>query len=154
MNKNLQKVLIFIMMCVLALLIYKIVDIYAVFHSEVEANVELKNGVWNVTVNGTQNHLKDYKLPQGFLYVDCSWITEPGEYELEVQNYKLSNLNLVSVEPNTISVTISEKKQEEVSEENVDLEEDITSENSQTEEVENVSSENQLSETTNQEISE
>ena len=54
MNKNLQKVLIFVMMCVLALLIYKIVDIYAVFHSEVEANVELENGVWNITVNGTQ----------------------------------------------------------------------------------------------------
>lgn len=54
MNKNLQKVLIFVMMCVLALLIYKIIDIYAVFHSEVEANVELKNGVWNITVNGTQ----------------------------------------------------------------------------------------------------
>ena len=108
----------------------------------------------NVTVNGTQNYLKDYKLPQGMLYVDCSWITEPGEYELEVHNYKLSNLNLISVEPSTISVTISEKKQEEVSEENVDLGEDITSENSQTEEAENVSSENQLSETTNQEISE
>lgn len=54
MNKNLQKVLIFVMMCVFALLIYKIIDIYAVFHSEVEANVELKNGVWNITVNGTQ----------------------------------------------------------------------------------------------------
>lgn len=54
MNKNLQKVLILVIMCVLALLIYKIIDIYAVFHSEVEANVELKNGIWNITVNGTQ----------------------------------------------------------------------------------------------------
>ena len=54
MNKNLQKVLILVIMCVLALLIYKIIDIYAVFHSDVEANVQLKNGVWNITVNGTQ----------------------------------------------------------------------------------------------------
>lgn len=54
MNKNLQKVLIFVMMCIFALLIYKIIDIYAVFHSDVEANVQLKNGVWNITVNGTQ----------------------------------------------------------------------------------------------------
>ena len=54
MNKNLQKVLILVMMCVLALLIYKIINIYAVFHSEVGANVELKNGTWNITVNGTQ----------------------------------------------------------------------------------------------------
>lgn len=54
MNKNLQKVLVFVMMCIFALLIYKIIDIYAVFHSDVEANVQLKNGVWNITVNGTQ----------------------------------------------------------------------------------------------------
>lgn len=54
MNKNLQKVLILVIMCILALLIYKIIDIYAVFHSEVEANVKLENGVWNITVNGTQ----------------------------------------------------------------------------------------------------
>ena len=42
MNKNLQKVLILVIMCVFALLIYKIIDIYAVFHSEVEANVEVE----------------------------------------------------------------------------------------------------------------
>ena len=54
MNKNLQKVLFLLMMCVLALLIYKIIDIYAVFHSEVGANVKLENGIWNITVNGTQ----------------------------------------------------------------------------------------------------
>jgi len=54
MNKNLQKVLFLVMMCIFALLIYKIIDIYAVFHSEVEANVKLENGVWNITVNGTQ----------------------------------------------------------------------------------------------------
>ena len=53
-NKNLQKVLFLLMMCIFALLIYKIIDIYAVFHSEVEANVKLENGVWNITVNGTQ----------------------------------------------------------------------------------------------------
>ena len=54
MNKNLQKVLILVIMCVFALLIYKIIDIYAVFHSEMEANVKLENGIWNITVNGTQ----------------------------------------------------------------------------------------------------
>ena len=53
-NKNLKKVLFLLMMCILALLIYKIIDIYAVFHSEVEANVKLENGVWNITVNGTK----------------------------------------------------------------------------------------------------
>ena len=53
-NKNLQKVLFLLMMCVVILLIYKIIDIYAVFHSEVGANIQLVNGVWNISVNGTQ----------------------------------------------------------------------------------------------------
>lgn len=54
MNKNLKKVLFLLMMCILVLLIYKIIDTYAVFHSEVEANVKLENGVWNIKVNGTK----------------------------------------------------------------------------------------------------
>lgn len=54
MNKNMQKALIFVMMCIFAILIYKIIEIYAIFHSEVKANVQLENGVWNITVNGTQ----------------------------------------------------------------------------------------------------
>ena len=53
-NKNLKKVLFLLIMCTTILLIYKIIDIYAVFHSEMEANVKLENGVWNITVNGTQ----------------------------------------------------------------------------------------------------
>lgn len=53
-NKNLKKVLFLLIMCTTILLIYKIIDIYAVFHSEMEANVKLENGIWNITVNGTQ----------------------------------------------------------------------------------------------------
>ena len=53
MNKNFKKVLFLLMMSVFILLIYKIIDTYAVFHSEIEANVQLENGVWNITVNGT-----------------------------------------------------------------------------------------------------
>lgn len=53
-NKNLKKLLFLLIMCVIVLLIYKIIDIYAVFHSEVEANVKLQNGIWNITINGTQ----------------------------------------------------------------------------------------------------
>lgn len=54
MNKNFKKVFFLLMMCILALLIYKIIDIYAVFHSELEADVTLENGIWNITVNGTK----------------------------------------------------------------------------------------------------
>lgn len=53
MNKKLKKILILLMLGVLILLIYKAISIYAVFHSELEANVKLENGVWNIIVNGT-----------------------------------------------------------------------------------------------------
>ena len=53
MNKNIKKVFILLMMSVFILLIYKVIDIYAVFHSEVEANVQLEQGVWNIIINGT-----------------------------------------------------------------------------------------------------
>lgn len=53
-NKNLVKILFLLMMCIFILLIYKIIDIYALFHSEMEGNVELKNGIWNITVNGEE----------------------------------------------------------------------------------------------------
>ena len=51
-NKNLVKILFLLIMCIVILLIYKIIDIYALFHSEMEGNVQFKNGTWNITVNG------------------------------------------------------------------------------------------------------
>jgi len=51
-NKNLVKILFLLIMCIVILLIYKIIDIYALFHSEMEGNVEFKNGTWNITING------------------------------------------------------------------------------------------------------
>lgn len=53
-NKNLKKILFLLIVCVFVLLVYKIIQIYAVFYSEVEANVKLENGAWNITVNGTK----------------------------------------------------------------------------------------------------
>ena len=52
MNKNVKKVLFLLIICIFILLIYKIIDIYAVFHSEMNAYVKLENGIWNITVNG------------------------------------------------------------------------------------------------------
>lgn len=54
MSKNLRKSLILITMVICVFFIYKIINIYAVFQSESEANVKLENGVWNIKVNGTQ----------------------------------------------------------------------------------------------------
>lgn len=52
-NKNLKKILFLLIICVLILLIYEIIQIYAVFHSEVNANVVLENGIWNILINDT-----------------------------------------------------------------------------------------------------
>lgn len=51
-NKNLVKILFLLIMCIVILLIYKIINIYALFHSEMEGNVQFENGTWNITVNG------------------------------------------------------------------------------------------------------
>ena len=96
-----------------------------------------------VTVNGPENYLKDYKLPYGFLYVDCSAISEPGEYQIDIKNYRLSNLSLVSIEPSSLLVTITEKKPEtenetlddgQIDSENIDSENTSLESNTSTEE--------------------
>lgn len=51
-NKNIIIFLILLSMCVIAILVYKIISIYAVFHSNVGAKVEFRNGAWNIDVNG------------------------------------------------------------------------------------------------------
>lgn len=53
-NKNLKKILFLLIICIFVLLVYEIIQIYAVFHSELKANVKLENGAWNITVNGTK----------------------------------------------------------------------------------------------------
>lgn len=51
-NKNIIIFLVLLSMCVIAILVYKIISIYAVFHSNVGAKVEFRNGAWNIDVNG------------------------------------------------------------------------------------------------------
>lgn len=66
-NKNFIKILFLLIMCILILLIYKIINIYAVFQSKVEANVEFKSGMWNITINGeeiTTGVKKDFVIDQ------------------------------------------------------------------------------------------
>lgn len=53
-EKNLKKFLILAIMCIVIILIYEIIHIYAIFYSETEGNVKLKNGIWNIDVNGTE----------------------------------------------------------------------------------------------------
>lgn len=51
-NKNIIIFLFLLSMCVIAILVYKIISIYAVFHSNVGAKAEFRNGAWNIDVNG------------------------------------------------------------------------------------------------------
>lgn len=52
-KNNAKKGFIFVCLCIVLLLIYGIVRIYALFHSELYAKVKLKNGTWNILVNST-----------------------------------------------------------------------------------------------------
>lgn len=52
--KNKKKFFILIISIIVIILIYEIIHIYAVFYSELEANVKFTNGTWNINVNGTQ----------------------------------------------------------------------------------------------------
>ena len=47
-NKKVISFLVLLSICILALLIYKLISIYAIFQSNVEAGVKFKNGVWNI----------------------------------------------------------------------------------------------------------
>ena len=110
---------------------------------DLEATYTVKKA--NITVKGTQNYLANYKLPYGVLYVDCSAITEPGEYNLEIKTHKLNNLTPVSIEPKNIAITITEKPIEPVNEETETLEnqEEINNqESSENESQENLTNEN------------
>lgn len=54
-NKNNKKIIkIFVYICILLILIYGVIHIYAIFYSEVIGNVELENGTWNIIVNNTE----------------------------------------------------------------------------------------------------
>lgn len=53
-KKNMKKIMILVCMCMIFILIYETIRIYAVFHSEVTGNVQFENGTWNIIINGTE----------------------------------------------------------------------------------------------------
>ena len=55
MNKqNKKKIIILACICSMLILIYETIHIYAIFYSEVTRNVQLRNGTWNIVINGTE----------------------------------------------------------------------------------------------------
>ena len=53
MNKLIKRLLLLILVLVIALLIYKLIEIYAIFQSETNADLELKKAAWHIVINGT-----------------------------------------------------------------------------------------------------
>jgi len=53
-QSNIRKILIVACIVVTIFLIYEIIHIYALLHSETSGTVSFQNGVWNIYVNGTQ----------------------------------------------------------------------------------------------------
>lgn len=53
-QKNKKKLLIFLCLCIIAVLIYSTIHIYGIFYSEVMGNIQIENGTWNIIVNGTE----------------------------------------------------------------------------------------------------
>ena len=53
-NKNIKKLLWLFMCIIIAVIVYEIIHIYAVFYSEMSGNVQFENGKWNIYVNGTE----------------------------------------------------------------------------------------------------
>lgn len=79
-NKNVIKILFLLSMCILGLLIYKIIDIYAVFQSEVKADIQIKNGIWNIIINGEKISTgvqKDFIIDQ--ITLNKNDYTKPGK---------------------------------------------------------------------------
>lgn len=117
-DKNMKNILILICMCVILVLVYEIIHIYAVFHSEVSGNVQLKKGVWSIVVNGTDiakgvetsfvidkistqssEHVKSEKLAPGLsgsfeISINPQNTDVSVKYEITLSQEGLTNSNL------------------------------------------------------------
>ena len=53
-KQNKKKIIILACICSMLILIYETIHIYAIFYSEVTGNVQLRNGTWNIVINGKE----------------------------------------------------------------------------------------------------
>ena len=53
-NKILISLIVFVIICIILLIVYEIIHIYAVFQSDVSGDVSFTNGVWHILVNETE----------------------------------------------------------------------------------------------------
>ena len=53
-KQNKKKIIILACICSMLILIYETIHIYAILYSEVTGDVQLRNGAWNIVINGTE----------------------------------------------------------------------------------------------------
>ncbi|MDR1588519.1 MAG: hypothetical protein LBS57_13780 [Treponema sp.] len=86
-------------------------EIPIVFHGiigHLEAVPDIKTG--SVRLEGNQALLDQFVLPPEFLSVDCSFITEPGEYTLPVTVNLPPGLSLIRWAPQSVEFTVIPKR--------------------------------------------
>ena len=115
---NAKKGFILVCLCIILLLIYGIVRIYALFHSELYAKVQLKNGTWTILVNSTDitkgtdvkftidniqiqenEHVKSGKLAPGLIgnfkiSINPTDTDVSVRYDINLDKEKLTNDNM------------------------------------------------------------
>ena len=123
-KQNKKKIIILACICSMLILIYETIHIYAIFYSEVTGNVQLRNGTWNIVINGTEisngvekkfeinnvnikenKHVKPGKLARSLLG-DFELLIIPQntdvsikyDISLNTENMKNSSLKIKSVE--------------------------------------------------------
>ncbi len=118
-KKNINKILILICLFIILLLIYGGARIYALFHSELNSKVQLKNGNWNIVVNNTDitkgedikfeinnisveenEHVKPGTLAPGLtgnfkIVIDPQDTDVSIKYEISLDEEELKNSNLI-----------------------------------------------------------
>lgn len=116
--KNARKGLVLVCLCIILLVIYGIIRIYALFHSELYAKVQLENGIWNIIVNGTDitkgadiaflvdslqpqenEHVKPGKLAPGLIgnfkiNINPKDTDVSIKYEISLEEEKITNSNM------------------------------------------------------------
>lgn len=80
-------------------------------NENLSVEVEKKNA--SCSISGNELDVEKFTPQKGFIYADCSDITEPGEYDIPLQNKVIYQLNVESVMPETIHVTVTEIPVEE-----------------------------------------
>lgn len=79
-------------------------------------SIEFDKKYASCSISGNELDVEKYNPQNGFIYADCSGITEPGEYDIPLQNKEIYQFNVESVMPETIHVTVTEIPVEETEE--------------------------------------